>query len=743
MLAGPHPKIPDLAAKTADVSPNPLTHLTAVLDSCVRNWVDQKAFSGSVLVAVKGKIILRQGYGLAVREHNVPNLPSTKFRVGSSSKQFVAVTALKLQEARLLDLSKTLAEFALPGIPEEIGKHVTLYNLLQHSSGIPDYVGFTDYEPNQSLPGTLEDVLKTFADKPLEFVPGTKWSYSNSNYILIVIIIESVLGGRFEDYVREHLLLPLGMNDTDYEVTGVPVPNFGHGYRCDSEGRWTTAPFLHMSHVRAVGGLYSTVDDMYKWRQALVYGSILSAESKQNMFADHLIHLDEKKKTEHFYGLGIFVRSWPTLRNRCSVGHGSDLDGFRGMGETYPAEDVSISFLSNNQTLDYMNMHLALAEIVFDETASVIKCPTNTAATSTAMNDLPESGESDANQELTAALDACVKKWTIKRNFSGSILVARRDQLLLRRGYGLAVREHAVPNTPNTKFRIGSMSKQFVSATALKMQEQGMLKLSQTLADHLQHIPAFPKEKGVQITLSMLLRHTSGIPCYVRLDGYHDRKSLPAELSDVVRRFADLPLEHTPGTKYSYSNSNYLLMVLIMEGILGHRFEHYVKKFILEPLDMTDSGYEVTGTVIPGFASGYQCNDKGIWNKAPFLHMSHVRAVGGLYSTVDDLLKWRRALILGDLLCEDSRKAMYEMDLIRVNPEKEPPQQYGLGLFRLQKPNNRISIAHASELDGARGFLETYPEEQVTVGLLSNNQSFDFMEMQFEIAALVFGDIRP
>ncbi|KAJ3173888.1 hypothetical protein HDU87_007298 [Geranomyces variabilis] len=711
--------------------------LAIALDAVVRKWVADHAFAGSVLVATGGNVVLHKGYGLAVREHNVPNTPATKFRIGSSSKQFVAVVALKLQEARLLDLSKTIDTFDVPGVPEGFAPGVTLYHLLQHTSGIPDYVGFPEYEPNQSLASTLDALLATFVNKASEFTPGAKWSYSNSNYIVLVMIIEKVLNSRLENYVREHLLLPLGMHNTDYEVTGECIADFAHGYRCGADGGWTTAPFLHMSHVRAVGGLYSTVEDMFRWRQALVYGDILSQASKREMWENHLIHLDEQKKSDQYYGLGIFVRSWPALGNRRSIGHGSDLDGFRGMGETYPDEKVSISFLSNNQRLDYMGMHLALAKVLFgmENPASLsITCPAPDVNRS---HDLVESTN---HSPLTAALDACVKKWEIKLGFSGSIIIARQTEIPLRRGYGLAVREHAVRVAPATKFRIGSMSKQFVSAVALKLQEDGLLNLESTLADYRTCLPQFPVETASKITLRMLLQHTSGIPCYVRLSGYHDRKSLPAEVADVVPRFATLPLESTPGTKYSYSNSNYVLMVIIIESTLGHRYESYVQETILTPLGMADTGFETTGAVIPDFASGYQRDDSGRWNKAPFLHMSHVRAVGGLYSTVDDLLRWRRGLILGELLTAESRRQMWEDNLMRVNPGEELAQNYGLGLFRLKKPGGRISIAHASELDGARGFLETYPESGVTVGLLSNNQSFAFMEMQFELARLVFSD---
>ncbi|KAJ3136304.1 hypothetical protein HDU90_003356 [Geranomyces variabilis] len=712
-------------------------YLATVLDAVVRKWVADHAFAGSVLVATGGHIVLHKGYGLAVREHNVINKPNTRFRIGSSSKQFVAVVALKLQEVRLLDLGQTVDTFDIPGVPEGFAPGVTLYHLLQHTSGIPDYVGFPDYEPNQSLPSTLNAVLATCINKPLDFIPGSKWSYSNSNYVLLVIIIEKILNGRFEDYVREHLLLPLGMHDTDYEVTSQATANFAHGYRCEADGVWTTAPFLHMSHVRAVGGLFSTVEDMFRWRQALIYGDLLSQASKREMFGDRLIHLDESKKSDQYYGLGIFVRSWPALGKRRSIGHGSDLDGFRGMGETYPDENVSISFLSNNQRLDYMGLHLALAKVVFSIGNPASLSITTPPPESTRTQVLVETTD---HASLTAALDACVKKWEIKLGFSGSIIIARQNGILLRRGYGLAVREHAVRATPTTKFRIGSMSKQFVSAVALKLQEDGLLSLDGTLADHRTCLPQIPVETAERVTLRMLLQHTSGIPCYVRLPGYHDRKSLPAALTDVVPRFANLPLESTPGMKYNYSNSNYLLIVIIVESILGHRYESYVQENILNPLGMADTGFETTGAVIPNFACGYQRDDSGRWSKAPFLHMSHVRAVGGLYSTVDDLLRWRRGLVLGDLLTAESRKQMWEDNLMRVNPGEELAQNYGLGLFRLEKPGGRISIAHASELDGARGFLETYPDSGVTVGLLSNNQSFAFMDMQFELARLVFGD---
>ncbi|KAJ3148325.1 hypothetical protein HDU86_007507 [Geranomyces michiganensis] len=699
--------------------------LGTALDAVVCKWVAEKAFSGSVLITAGGRIVLRKGYGLAVREHNVANTPATKFRIGSSSKQFVAVVALRLQEARLLDLGESVDSFNIPGVPDGYAPGVTLYHLLQHSSGIPDYVGFAEYEPTQSLPSTLQSLLATFVEKPMEFPPGTKWSYSNSNYTLLVMIIEQVLEGRFEDYVREHLLLPLGMHNTDYEVTQEPVADFAHGYSCSEDGVWSNAPFLHMSHVRAVGGLYSTVEDMLRWRQALIQGEILSQESKHEMFENHLIRLNEQAKSDQYYGMGIFVRSWPELGNRRSIGHGGLLDGYCGMGETYPDENASISFLSNNQSLDYMALHRDLASVVFGiYKAEICKDPRSLimAHSSPDAASTQRFTESLDHITITAALDACVKKWVTKLGFSGSVIIARQNEVLLRRGYGLAVREHAVCATPTTKYRIGSMSKQFVSTVALKLQEEGLLDLNNTLADYRAFVPQFPVETAKQITLRMLLQHTSGIPCYVRLPDYHDRKSLPAELIAVIPRFANLPLESPPGSKYSYSNSNYLLMVVIIEGVLGGRYENYVQEKILSPLGMRHTGFERTGAVISKYACGYQRSDSGKWTKAPFLHMSHVRAVGGLYSTAGDMLRWHRGLVLGSVLTAESRKEMWEDNLVRTNTAEELAQCYGLGIFRLAKPGGRFSIAHASELDGARGFLETFPDSK------------------FELGRLVFGD---
>ncbi|KAI9105240.1 beta-lactamase/transpeptidase-like protein [Phlyctochytrium arcticum] len=360
--------------------------------------------------------------------------------------------------------------------------------------------------------------------------------------------------------------------------------------------------------------------------------------------------------------------------------------------------------------------------------------PTSTVASTTDQSTKTELSSTEDK------LDACVQKWVKKGNFSGGVLLARDQEILLRRAYGLASRELHVPCDPNHKFRIGSMTKQFVAAAALLMQEQGLLDLSKTVAEY--SVPEFTPEHATRITLYQLLNHSSGIPCYVSLDGYHEQKALPNELAVVLKRIYGMPLDHDPGSRYKYSNTNYLLMVIIIENVLGYQIDKFMQANIFDPLGMKDSGFEVTDEVYDNYTSGYTVVD-GKWKKGASIHMSHLRAVGGVYSTLDDMLKWRQGMVLGNLLSPASRKRMFEEPLIRAHPHIEPPMFYGCGLFRLEKPHGRISIAHQSAIDGFKGFAETYLDEKLTLIILANNQAFDYMQMHFELTAIAFGDPAP
>ncbi|MGA9588891.1 MAG: serine hydrolase domain-containing protein, partial [Salegentibacter sp.] len=215
--------------------------------------------------------------------------------------------------------------------------------------------------------------------------------------------------------------------------------------------------------------------------------------------------------------------------------------------------------------------------------------------------------------------------------FNGSVLVAENGKVLYKDGFGMANMEWDIPNTPDTKFRLGSVTKQFTAALILQLVEEGKLQLHEPISTYL---PSYPKDKAETITIHELLTHSSGIPNYTAFPGFMENDSRdPYSPEDFVKKFADSSLQFKPGEKFSYSNSGYFLLGYIIEKVTDKPYEEVLQERILDPLDMNDTGYDHSATILKKRASGYDKRGTGYRN-TPYLDMSIPYAAGSLYSTV-------------------------------------------------------------------------------------------------------------
>src|ERR1700675_4716557 len=181
----------------------------ARMEQVVQSYVSDKKFMGSVLVARGDEVLLSKGYGSANLEWNIPNSPATKFRLGSVTKQFTAASILLLEERGKLKTDDLVKKY-MPDAPAAWDK-ITIFHLLTHTSGIPNFTGFAEYGPTESLPTTPEKLVARFRDRPLDFQPGEKWSYSNSGYVLLGYLLEKVSGETYEKFLQANIFGPLGM----------------------------------------------------------------------------------------------------------------------------------------------------------------------------------------------------------------------------------------------------------------------------------------------------------------------------------------------------------------------------------------------------------------------------------------------------------------------------------------------------------------------------------------------------
>lgn len=254
--------------------------MAAQLDRYVQSLTDKGSFSGSVLVAKDGKILLAKGYGIANYEHMVPNAPYTKFHLGSITKQFASMAIMQLVQQGTLKLNDAVASL-LPEYP--INKAITVYNLLTMSSGLPEYLENFD----TTKPTTLNKILTSIKYEPLNFTPGSKYQYCNTNYMLLRAIIEKLSQQDYETYLQMHIFKPLGMKDSGVLHAEPILVHRAQGYDL-ATGKLENAAYFDPSIFVGTGGLYSTVEDLYRWDRALYSDTLLAPEFLEQLWQPNL-----------------------------------------------------------------------------------------------------------------------------------------------------------------------------------------------------------------------------------------------------------------------------------------------------------------------------------------------------------------------------------------------------------------------------------------------------------------------
>jgi CubicO group peptidase (beta-lactamase class C family) len=303
----------------------------AAIDDYLKSLASEGRFMGSVMVTRDGKPVISKGYGMANIELDVPNSPKTRFRLGSVTKQFTAASILLLQERGKLSVQDSVCKF-FDNCPEA-WKDVTVHHLLSHTGGIPNFTSFPDYQKTMMLPVTMASLIARFRDKPLDFKPGEKWSYSNSGYVMLGYIIEKVAGESYESFLKKNIFGPLNMADSGYDHHDSVLKNRATGYSENCKGALNSA-YLDMTIPHAAGALYSTTEDLARWNDAIHSDKLLSARSREMMMT--------VVKNNYAYGIGV-----DTVFNRRMISHGGGINGFSTFLARFPEEKINIIVLRN------------------------------------------------------------------------------------------------------------------------------------------------------------------------------------------------------------------------------------------------------------------------------------------------------------------------------------------------------------------------------------------------------------
>jgi CubicO group peptidase (beta-lactamase class C family) len=328
------------------------------------------------------------------------------------------------------------------------------------------------------------------------------------------------------------------------------------------------------------------------------------------------------------------------------------------------------------------------------------------------------------DKHVADRIDAYLAAFAETGNFTGAVLVARKGQVLFRKAYGMANYELEVLNSPATRFHVASVSKPFTAMAILQLQEQGKLKISDPVS---RFVPDFPH--GDQITLDNLLTHTSGIRNVNDLPDYNEFARSPHTPEQLVAKFANLPLEFPPGSSYHYSNSNYNLLALVLEKVSGEDYATYLWKRILEPAGMKDSGHDGDALrLIPLAAAGYEPAGINGFENAPYLDWSNKTGNGSLYSTVDDLYRFDRALETNVLLQSGTRQKYFVVG--RGN-------RYGW--FIRQRAGHHVMSSNGRS-PGFTAELDRFVDDGVTIIVLSNSYATASQDpIADALAQIVFG----
>jgi len=272
-------------------------------------------FSGAVLVVENSEVIYKKGFGFANMEWNIPNEPDTKFRISSLTKQFTSMLIMELVEEGKVKLDGKISNY-LTNYRKDTGEKVSIHNLLTHTSGIPDLSNRTEYLRQHH---DYEYLIKSQCSGDLEFEPGTAFKYSNSGYHLLGLIVAKVTGKKFEDALREYILRPLGMKNTGVDQYETILKKRATSYLKYGD-IYIKAPYFYMQNFLSAGAIYSTVEDLYLWDQALYTDKLLSKKYIDVMFTPYL--------NNYAYGWGVRkVQIGTTQDSTMVMGHTGGIAG--------------------------------------------------------------------------------------------------------------------------------------------------------------------------------------------------------------------------------------------------------------------------------------------------------------------------------------------------------------------------------------------------------------------------------
>lgn len=333
------------------------------------------------------------------------------------------------------------------------------------------------------------------------------------------------------------------------------------------------------------------------------------------------------------------------------------------------------------------------------------------------------------SQDKVQKIDELVNQYAELKQFNGAVLVAEDGNIILSKGYGMADFENRIPNNNETKFRLASVTKQFTAMLVMQLVEKGKIKLEGKLSEYL---PYYRKDIGEKITIHQILSHTSGLANYTNnRDFMQNESGIKAEPKEFVLKYCSEDLIFEPGTKWEYSNSGYFILGLVIEEVTGKSWEQNLQENILDPVGMTNSGYEHSDKTYDNKAKGY-VSSLGDFKPARFLEMTIPYSAGSIYSTVEDMYKWDRALYTNTLLSEPMKEIMFKPVL----------NNYALGWQVIEQPigDKKVKVVtHSGGIFGFNSLITRLTDDNKFVMVLNNFEGGNINQLTLGIVNILYG----
>ncbi len=333
-------------------------------------------------------------------------------------------------------------------------------------------------------------------------------------------------------------------------------------------------------------------------------------------------------------------------------------------------------------------------------------------------------------QDLQSKLDQYMQASVKVNHFMGSVLVAQHGKILFTKGYGMANVKDGIPNASDTEFRIGSVTKEFTATAILKLQSEGKLNVQDGVCKYVPNCPA----DWHPIKISNLLTHTSGIPNFTDFPNYLQIDTKPITPAQLLADFKDKLLDFKPGARFRYSNSGYEVLGYIIERVSGETYQRFLERNFFDPLGMKESGYDRNHPTAKNHAVGYEYSH-GDYKPVDYVDMSVPYSAGALYSTVEDLYTWDRALEAGKVL---PKPLADEMFAPHVSTGGSGNNHYGFGWF-ISTTFGHKEYSHEGGIQGFTSLNSWFPDQDAYVIVLDNMQSSVVGAVAHDLAAILFG----